>query len=486
MFEKENTILLNGEEYEIGIIFSNPDKAFMLPKMLFKHLNIKESLMDWEFKGYLDYINDFEQVERTRADKTKKNSEIFYYRMDGTDQIDIYLKPTFKDKLKTRSGFSEENNPVLSKTFLSFTGIIYDTEDLTSGPINQRTKRIYFWDKYYSKSIENITSFSSSECLKTINKLTSVKNFKDVDRAVETGVMLKYLLENKLGAPVSTTQWDYGVNKIFYVSPSLYTLNDNIEYLTTNHVSKNTYPAILNFNRFDNVFELSAYDTLFNSYDSRLKEIFSLPDSTNQRIPIGPHRAKRINAFNFGEFGIISGYKHTKMAGVDSMKAINTKSVNWYDPVAGVFHTSIYDGSVKSAKNKFKTLASKLNDNRSTPMFTLNNNKKKNITIENKYISGAYKSFGNVANGLSHTLRAALFLNDCISFSVLGMPCRTPGSFIEVFSEKDLQGVWEDRFLGAWLVVGVEHDISSATYTNNITAIKPNATENFDVPEDVG
>jgi hypothetical protein len=67
----------------------------------------------------------------------------------------------------------------------------------------------------------------------------------------------------------------------------------------------------------------------------------------------------------------------------------------------------------------------------------------------------------------------------------LGLPIRTPGTFIEVSSSKDLQGIWDDRFLGAWFVTNVEHDIGDSVYMNSITAVKPNATENFAVPENV-
>jgi hypothetical protein len=311
--------------------------------------------------------------------------------------------------------------------------------------------------------------------------MSTYAKHKDYDKAIE----YYHLLSNKLSAPVLSDGWNNGVNRICYVAPSTFTLNDSINYLLDNYVDSNGFPAILRYNRFMDGFQLFSYYDIFSGYDWQLKEVFTFPDSTNLVAPIGPARAKRQNVFNFGSFSVMNGYKHTKMAGMDSMKAINSKSVNWYNPVSKTFHTEMTKNSASVAKSQFSKLVSGLNSSRSTPMFTLNKTKTTNKAIDTRYISGTYQSNGGEVAGVCNTLKGALFLNDCISFTALGLPIRTAGTFIEVSSNKDLQGIWEDRFLGAWFVTDVEHDIGVSTYVNNITAIKPNATENFDVPEDV-
>ena len=473
-------LYLNGEEYEFSIVLSNPDRRYVLPKILFDNLCVVENLLDWVITGHLDYNNDYEQVERTKTSDTKKYSEKFYYRMDGTDVIEIWLKPTFSE---TPYQSAVKIPEVKEKMFLAFTGTIYDSQDLSPSLISSKKKRIYFWSKLYNKAIERNTSFSSGEYVASING--SSPDRTDQDRAVPTGTLLKYLISQKLGGTISKTAWDTGGNSIFYTAPATFSLNDSIDLLMDSHVDKDGYPAILDYNRFTDEFQLVSYKTLFDNYDASLKEILSFPDNTNQDAPIGPARAKRNNTFGVQQFSLITDYRHTKMSGMDSIKAITSKNVSWYDPLTKTFKTTMTDNHIVSAKNKFKDLTNKLNRSLATPMFSLNNEKKDNLAIEHRYISGAYRSMGGVAAGLANTLRGALFLNDCIHFSVLGLPIRTPGTFIEIASDKDLQGIWEDRFLGVWLVTDVVHNIGISTYTNDVVAIKPNATEGFDVPEGV-
>jgi hypothetical protein len=478
-----NLIMLNGQEYELSIMLSNPDKAINIPKILFSGLTFTESIIDWKFNGYLDYINNYEQIERFKVNTKKKNTELFYFRMDGTDKLTVKLKPTFNNSNLSMQAEKALDTPVMKNMELSFTASIYDSEDLFPSNISTKIKRLYFWDSYYNKSVESNLPMSSGEYLRSIG--IDPSNLSDSARAVESGDLLKYIFHSKLDAPVSENNWDFGGNKLIYTAPAMYTLNDSITFLIDRHVSKNGFPAFISYNRFSDEYELISYDMLFSRYDSMLKERFAFPDNTTTISPIGPARAKKNNTYDLGPFSVMQSYVHTKMAGMDSMKAINSKSVNWYDPVSKIFKTSIEKNHVSTAKEKFKSLVSVLNSTRSTPMFTLNKMKSENKSIEHRYISGAYKENGDLAAGASNTFRAALFLNDCIEFSVIGAPIRSAGKFIEIYSDVDLQGIWEDRFLGAWLTTEVTHTIDSSTYSNTIIAVKPNATENFDVPENV-
>lgn len=490
MATNNNRIILNGEEYEMIIRLFNTDKDFILPHLLFEKISITESIVDWQFSGYIDIKNQYEQIERFRDNLRIKNNELFYFRMDGSDKIEITLTPTFVvDGKKSDSTIIEGLRP---KMQLHFVGSIYDTEDLDDSTMEHKRKRLYFWDVAYNTAIESCISFSSGAYVREILKQPSVSNLSDVNRAVETGNLLKYLFENKLGTKVSSSNWDVGVNKIFHVSPAQFTLNDNINYLLDRHVSSAStksnnavYPAILNKNRFDNSMELIPYNALFQSYKTEFIEKFTFPDNTVRDVPIAPLRSNPKNSFTFGIMSTINNYKYTKMAGMDSMKAINTKSVSWYDPKSKRFLTSIQDNSVISAKNNFKDISSILNTNRSNAMFVLNRTKTENRSIEQRYMSGAHNTAGDLAIGVCNTLKAALMLNDCISFNAIGVPHRTSGAFIDIHSDNDLQGAWEDRFLGAWLILEITHEIVPSIYRNSIVATKPNTTEGFDLPEDV-
>lgn len=479
---EEHRIILNGQVYDLIITLKNPDKELILPMNVFEKLYIEENLLEWPTKGYLEYKNDHEQIERYRESTSFKGSEVFYYRMDGTDEVEISLTPV-KAQRSLASKTDVDLVHILEKMVLKIKCSIYDTEDLKAGTIDSKRKRIYFWDSNYNKAIESMPAFSTGEYLKLMGG--EPRDMPDEERTVEVGELLLYLIEEKLHAEPLLDFWSFGENKIIWTSPASATLFDTLTSLVSKFVNADGFPAFFQWDRFENGFKLIAYDELFKAYADMDKEILDFPDNMDVGQGIGPGRANQAKTYSMKEFSVINAYKHTKMSGLDSMKAINGRVVDWYEPLKKEFKTAMEKQSVDMAKENFTMLAEELNVSRSTPMFALNAAKKENMTIEHKYLSCACETKREEVVGLCDILRAGIFLNDCLQYTVLGAPIRSPGQFVEVRDEKDTEGVWEDRFLGAWFVVGVVHAIDNSTYSNHVTAVKVNATENFEVPDDV-
>lgn len=476
--EDTNNFLLNGQEYSVSVSLSNPDKELLIPKNNFIELMFKESSLNWPFKGYFDYDDSFEQIERFKESSDRKNSELFYFRRDGTDKINVYLYPILKsDDIRSDSEY-------FNNMFLKFSGSIYDVEDLFLSNIGMKVKRLYFWDDVYHKATEITTNISTSEYVGIKEKRSTI-NLKDIERSVETGSFLKYIFEDKLNAKTSKDIWDVGVNKIFHTSPAIFNINDNINHVVASHLSDQEYPALLRYNRFKDEYEFLSFNFLFNTYNDQLKERFMFHDKENEKAPIGPFRTSGVNCYNLKEGSVIDVYKYTKMAPLDNMKAVCSKSVNWYDRKRKIFKTSMEKNSAEYASEKMSDLVSHLNTSRSKPMFPLNKMKMENKSIETIYSTGSYENFGAMSKGLNNILCGSLFLNDCIHFTALGNLLRTSSTFMEIDSEYDLQGSWEDRFLGSWFIVEVTHVFTSNLYHNDIVAIKPNATEDFEMPSNV-
>ena len=147
----EKTLLLNDVPYEFNVILANGDRRMVLPKSLFRELRLDESFMNWGFSGYLTYDNSFEQIERFKVSKKKKNSEFFYFRMDGTDEIIIQLIPILEaDTAKSKKAKADFPTEIIA---LNIRGSIYDTEDITKKNIDAKAKKIYFRDYYFNKAL---------------------------------------------------------------------------------------------------------------------------------------------------------------------------------------------------------------------------------------------------------------------------------------------------------------------------------------------
>lgn len=458
----------------------NPDCAIMLPKKLFKELHIIESFNDWNTKGYLIYDNTFEQIERYKAKSKVKNSEFFYFRMDGTDEIIIELTPILKAE-SNKARTTQNTFPVDIISF-KFRGSIYDTEDLTKGLIDKKFKKIYFWDYYYNKAINLNLRVSCGDYWNYVKSkdatqnIGEIRNMSDSERYVEIGNLIKYICVDKLGAAVSDEVWDEGQRKTFYVSSPSTSIYDDINYLSKKYYDGDGFPCYFHYDRYAEEFRLMSYKTLFNSYRNQLKEIFHFNDPTNPTNGIIPPRSDKNNVFSIPSYGNILSYKYNKMSGADNIKNLNSIIVNEYDATRKKFITKSQSTHISNAKNIYGSMLNTFPEGNANPLFIINKDKIDNLTaMEIKSLEPT--------NAVNNILKPALLLNDALHFQVLGLPNRQPGSFIEIESDTDTEGIWEDRFLGTWLTVEVVHKISDSGYINDILAVKPNMSESFTYPD---
>lgn len=477
---QKDTLILNDITYEFTIILRNDDRSVVLPKNIFQELYISENFMDWNTTGYLIYENSFEQLERYKANSKVKNSEFFYYRMDGTDEIIIELVPVLLANT-ARAKKTLETFPIDRMT-LKFRGGIYDSEDLSKSNIESKLKKLYFRDLYYHKADNMNVRVSCGEYLSNQNFSSTNESTQDVstlnneDRSVINGDLIKYILEDKLGAPVSTDNWDSGVRKTFYVSPPSSAVIDDIMYLLGGSYATDGYPLWFNYDRYNEEFTMTSYKTLFDNYPSSIRERFQFSDPTRPNTGVVPSRSDILNTFTLPGFSNILSYKYNKMSANDNIKNLNSKLSNGYDNLDKKFLTNIETGHISNAKTLYSNLLNSFPTGNKNPLFVINNDKLQNMNAENNYVLESTSS-------VRKTIDASLLLNDAIHFDVQGLASRNAGDFIEIESDTDTEGIWEDRFLGTWLIVDVKHKITPQGYTNQILAIKPNMSESFKFPD---
>lgn len=447
--------------------------------MLFRELSLNESFNEWNTVGYLVYDNTFEQLERYKEKSKIKNSEFFYFRMDGTDEIIIEFDPVLTAE-SSKGRKSKQEFPIDIISF-KFRGAIYDSEDLTKGNIDQKLKKLYFWDYYYNKAINMNQRISCGDYLNYVKAKDKTKEVGDIrklsneERLTKNGDLIKYICTEKLGARVSD-KWESGDRKTFYVSTPHAVVYDDLNYLIKGYYEGNGYPAWFSFDRYNEEFTLKSYRTIFEGYKDEIKEVFHFNDPTNPNSGIVPPRSDLENSFSIPSFSDILSYKYTKMSGADNMQELTSRIIHGHDAKNKKFVSVMADGHIKNVKKVYTGMLGNFLKGNQNPLFIINKDKIDNVnTIETQTLERT--------NIVKDGIKPALLLNDAIYFEVLGLPNRQPGTFIEIESDTDTEGIWEDRFLGTWFVTEVRHKIRPDGYVNNILAVKPNMSESFTYPD---
>lgn len=471
---KNNLIRFNNMDFEFDVTLRNSGGEIVLPRELFRELKFTETFLDWNSKGYLIYDNADERLERYKKGGGKcKNKEHFYFRMDGTDTIELWLKPVEKyhGKLLTLNGFNTD------KMFIKFKGIIYDSEDISDANMKEKQKKLYFWNEVHQKAIALNTRVSCGDYKVNVLGETETADYNNIDRRVLVGELMEYILTEKLGVEIDPKQWDYGTRSTFYVSPPSSTVRDDMNALLNIFVSDDMFPGWFHYDRFEEKFALISYKTLFDRYDTEDRERFSFPDNSKLLFKVRPPRFKDHKSFNMAAVSDVLAYKYSKMSGMDNTKMILSRSVTSYDSMEKIFKVDAETGNIEVAKEAYSELLSKFPPRLDNTIFTINQDK-----INNKLIEETQTV--EPSNVLINTIKAGVLFNDAITIRALGLVSRTAGQFIDMSAETDTEGIWEDKFLGAWLTLEVEHRVTTSKYTNKILAIKPSMATAFTYPDD--
>jgi len=103
-------------------------------------------------------------------------------------------------------------------------------------------------------------------------------------------------------------------------------------------------------------------------------------------------------------------------------------------------------------------------------LLNLNQSKQNGSILKNVLVTSEFFPPNYAANKM---LKDALFLNEAISFDTFGLTLRTAGKFIFIDKpNSSTSNPFDDKFLGQWLTVKVNHIFRTDGYVNNICAIK--------------
>jgi hypothetical protein len=489
-------------------------KPFPITFNIVDELSIEESLFTWIVKGYITLTADFEILEKGALSVNNGNNmpvkAPYVFRTDGRNKISFRIRPLVSDPTYYDKDWE-----------MSFDCVIYNIKDLKVDSNGRKKRRYYFWDERYQILNERNIDYSS---VYSNPNFTSGVKLTDQARAYNPNLMLKDIITTaasnppvmkkgitntpdsiKIGfdykkgetiddpkqpmASFDDANWDNGDqgNLYFYTSPAkakaIGDVSDVLDHCVS-AIDKNS-PLFLRFGRTtsDKTWKLISLASLFRTSGSNQIERFFIQDGIAPATPYYPRSwndSQGTNNINYvSPMGSrIENYQYSPMTASDDSRITNSPvhNYNFNTNTYNIYFTdntakSVRDNMQASAKDGLYNFTSFNNySDGAHILLNLNQSKQNGIILDNVLKTSTFfpKNYAGI-----QMQRDALFLNSAISFDVNGITLRTAGKFIFIDSNSSTTlNPHDDRFLGQWLTVKINHIFTKDAYTNNVCAVK--------------
>ena len=524
---------INGQFFNIEIWMYNglkKFKPFAVPFFFVNELLIEDSIDDWNVKGYITIVNDYEILERKFNDPERGSFEPpFLLRTDGRNKLSIKISPVTNSKEPLPRDIWE----------MSYDFVIYDIEDLQTENASKKLRRFYFWDERFQILLERNLEWSTavygpnngkinahdierampaSDAIKSIIKTaasnssnpTTASNSSNQTTASngENGsqeIKIGFVKESDFKMDLNTTKlpsldsmksndkegdlavfdnerWDSGADgddgKVLYTSPSNACALDDLNYVYSYMKAKDGSPLFLKLDRYgDNqkAFTLVSLQNYIKDADKNQIERIVLRDNVDNT-----KKAPKISRAPDGSFqspiaSIIDDYRLVTMTPKDDMNIANTPLSN-YNFKTGAFNIYKKDNFAKDLIKKMTDMC-KLGLHSfkvSSAQVALNLNKTKTSGLATKNAFTARHFFPKDIVGVS-MIKNFMLLTQCLNFKAPGLTSRQSGKFIfvDIDSSDDIASPFEDKFLGQWFLTKVTHHFTKEAYSTDVIAVKP-------------
>ena len=472
------TVQYGDDLYEFRVILYNPDgKAFILRTEGIEALHIEDSMGRYYASGYIVVKNDHDLLEMPG-----QGGKNYLFRGDSRDALRVSITP--KINVKNSSQANEKTKTMYA---LNYDFIIYNIEEIETDNPSQKFKKLYFWDLYHQILTEKNINFSTAKLGKD-----AFSNSKELG-SVSTGVAIQEVLKQTFpisdGFKLAFGKFDAGGTDIFFSSPTGYKAEDCLEYLLSKHVStaaNNFDSCLLSIDRYPKTWSLISIKEYFdNAYKAAsnaggplfLEKMLlggvkgSNPNVLNTIIS----RSPAISVY-FTNAGTINNFSFVPPPGNLTQTRINTHNVHSYSYSSKDFVVDTESNSFASIKRVYDSNYVKgMLGQRGTPRSNLIGNTYRNSTqnITNVYSTSQENKQQRLGVGRNEALYNAIMLNNSISFKVPGATYRQTGKFISIDrTDSTSDSTFDDKLLGIYMIVKVNHIFSGNSYYNEIVAVK--------------
>lgn len=490
------------------VLASYTGRSFTLKPKAIKELVIEDKIHNFYASGYIVLDDSFSAIERSDDDNANTSNPTYYnvglksskkggylFHGDSVDTISMKILPKL-----TNSTFSNTDDEIIKKNFLlNYTFTIYNIEEIPSTAVNEKWKKIYFWDIYYDVLRQKSSYFSTADLTDSDN----ITNTSDIERGTTTGNALSSLLVKSL-EPIfkdefKIGEFDLGQSKIFFSAPNQFKDIDCINYILNHHVSTqdNNYDhCLLRLDRYPRTFNLVSLKKLFANAvsnkqnasattgskivgGSEFLETYKIagfananPDGYNLQFELSydPTLAPYL-----GNLGNVKSYTFDEMSGDLSRQILSPRIVHYYNSNNKQFNIDSELNSSEEFSNTFNENYVKPFGNSSVASFIPGKLRDTFQNMQNVYyVSHFDDKFTRLAQGRTQLLYDTLNLSNTVKFRVTGSTHRQPGKFILITREDSVTlNDFDSKILGVYFITNVRHVIDGAEYYNEITAIKP-------------
>jgi len=284
--------------------------------------------------------------------------------------------------------------------------------------------------------------------------------------------------------------WDQGdpTNKFKHTSFAYHNGLDDLNFILAHCKGKDGTPVLLNYGRTtkDKTWKLVSLKSIFDNAEKNQVERIFIEDglgieSSLTYIPRGPVFEKPTTYLNMTSIlaSRINNYMFSPMSALDDNLLMNSP-MHYFDFQKKEFNVSFKNNTFSNLIEKLKSTAEKLysfkNNKRQKPQVLLNFNKVKQKGIMTKNHTSFNGKFAPFDAPLLDMMFNAVFLNQTLCFTAIGLTLRTPGKFIFIDKvSSSTNNPFDDRFLGQWLITKVVHRFENTAYLTDVTAVKIDA-----------
>jgi len=501
-------------------IASFAGRSFQLKQKAIKELVLEDSIYNFYQSGYIVLDDSFNAIERIDLENNdtslpnyystglrSKTNKGFLFHGDSADVLTMKILPKLKD-----STYSTNEDEVIKENFLlDFTFTIYNIEEIPGTSVNEKWKKIYFWDIYYDVLRQRNTYFSTADLIDSDN----IINASNEERGTTTGNALSSLLVKSL-EPVFKNEFkignfDSGQSKIFFSSPSQFKDIDSLNYILNHHVSSedNNYDhCILKLDRYPKAFNFVSLKKIFENAVLQQKSGTSTTGSTVvggaeflETYKIAGFANTTSQGFNLqfelsydpkyspylGDLGNVKAYTFDEMSGDLSRDLLSPRVVHFYDSKEKQFNIDSNLNSMEEFETAFAENYVKPFGNDSKASFLPGKFRKTFENMQNVYFVSHFSDpFTRLSQGRTQLMYDTLNLSNTVKFKVKGSTHRQAGKFILITREDSVTLTdFDAKILGVYFIINVRHVMDGTEYFNEITAIKPYYLKNIFETEEI-
>ena len=502
-------------------------------------LGISDTVTNWVTEGFLTFMylpeGSKSKQGQTTGNQAKtiiaaasENAELldsYQFRGDGYDLLRVMITPKAipHDKQSSTALPLKGNDP---KWTLCYLFSVYDVEDINDiptlqGPMSSYMKclRLKFYDIRYhmlnAANIEYSTAIPKDPAIGQPNFSSTLNN----QGTLKTGEAILDILNFVLANPENggseefrqsiddvkgdddITEWERGASEIFYTSPAQSSSYDDIEYLSSHHVSEKPLLGLegandlclfhTNRNKdfgYQEKICLTPLSDLFNKAIEGdkpgvlQKEHFFITSHTTEkeptrefRSPIGDESVLERDLKTF-KYGQIVSYSFVDMSPSMNSEYFRSRQVCSVDIANRSFNIQFQNNDVLSARKAISESyikgLHKQGEGESLFLPTIHKTKKSLNVFPTFSLNGDNPTVRQ-RNGLHSLLYTGIFQNACISFKTFGLTLRESGTFIAIDKQNGCDdNDYNNKLYGQWFVVNVDHIFEAGIYMNVIYAVK--------------